>query len=109
MKYLETTARIVGPHRYTLERRWSAVGLAEPRIVWIMLNPSTAGAEVDDPTVRKVVGFSKRWRSGWRTGPPATWVRLDSPSTIHSKAIWQSLIMVDKTTVQAPVTSRGAR
>jgi hypothetical protein len=47
-----------GLYRYTLGRRWSDdldVGPA----VFVMLNPSTADAEVDDPTIRRCIGFAK--------------------------------------------------
>lgn len=36
--------------------------LGEPRrCVFVMLNPSTADGDVDDPTIRRCVGFAKAW------------------------------------------------
>lgn len=47
-----------GVYRYTLERRWEE----DPRtIVWVMCNPSIADAEVDDPTIRRCIRFSRDW------------------------------------------------
>ena len=48
-----------GLYRYSLDRCWSTAsgGL----ITWIMLNPSTADAFVDDATIRRIVDFSQRW------------------------------------------------
>lgn len=43
-------------YRYTLTREWSTTGTVVP---WIMLNPSTADANTDDPTIRRVISFSK--------------------------------------------------
>lgn len=46
-----------GVYRYELTRRW------EPGLLlrWVMLNPSTADALVDDPTIRRCCGFAKAW------------------------------------------------
>lgn len=49
-----------GTYRYELARWWSA----RPPIGWVMLNPSTADANLDDPTIRRCVGFAKAWGCG---------------------------------------------
>lgn len=46
-----------GVYRYTLTRRWDDGQC----VAWLMFNPSTADASQDDATIRKCVGFSKRW------------------------------------------------
>jgi hypothetical protein len=43
-------------HRYLLCRRWSD----GPVMTWIMLNPSTADAFADDPTIRRCISFARR-------------------------------------------------
>lgn len=50
-----------GQYRYFLERKW---GIGLPFVTWIMLNPSTADAEKDDPTIRRCINFSKSWGFG---------------------------------------------
>ena len=32
--------------------------------MFIMLNPSVAGADIDDPTICRCIGFAKRWKCG---------------------------------------------
>ena len=46
-----------GRYRYTLHRAWNDDA---PRMTYIMLNPSTADASKDDPTIRRCIGFAKR-------------------------------------------------
>lgn len=46
-----------GLYRYELARVWDP---ALPVLGWIMLNPSTADALVDDATIRKCMGFARR-------------------------------------------------
>jgi len=50
-----------GFYRYSLGRRWTP---GEKLLVVIGLNPSTADATQDDPTIRRCVGFAKRWGFG---------------------------------------------
>lgn len=44
--------------RYSLTRELDGIGGA---CLFIMLNPSTADAELDDPTIRRCMGFASRW------------------------------------------------
>lgn len=44
-------------HRYTLERVWDTTNAA--RMIFIMLNPSTADHEVNDPTITRCIGFGQ--------------------------------------------------
>lgn len=64
-------------YRYLLWRSW---GSRDHRCVFVGLNPSTADEGRDDPTIRKCVGFAKRWGFGaidmvnlfaWRSTDPS--------------------------------------
>jgi hypothetical protein len=58
MPYLERRARVEQQYRYTLSRAW---GHGNNRALIVMLNPSTADAEVDDATIRSCVRLCQ-WR-----------------------------------------------
>ena len=49
-----------GLYRYDLQRIWGDGGLQSYQLPIIMLNPSTADANVDDPTIRRCITFAKR-------------------------------------------------
>lgn len=48
-------------YRYRLERTWDE---SKAKALFIMLNPSTADATDDDPTIRRCIGFAKQWGYG---------------------------------------------
>jgi len=81
-----TTGTGDGRYRYVLTRTWSP---ADQGITWVMLNPSTATAEEDDPTIRRCIGFSQMWGYGgmtivnlfaYRATDPAELFRVDDPT-----------------------------
>ena len=54
-----------GRYRIVLERRWDGLPFGSPGVcAWIMMNPSTADENVDDPTVRRARDFTRRWGFG---------------------------------------------
>ena len=79
-----------GQYRYQLDRRWEIQG---PTLTFIMLNPSTANAYEDDPTIRRCVSFAKREHFGgirvfnlyaYRTPSPAELWLSDNPVGMHN-------------------------
>jgi len=53
-----------GRYRYWLRRRWAGrdgVGVRYRLVTFVMLNPSTADAELDDPTIRRCQSFARSW------------------------------------------------
>lgn len=50
-----------GFYRYWLTRTWDDTAR---KLAFVMLNPSTADAYVDDPTIRRCIGFAKRESMG---------------------------------------------
>ena len=50
-----------GAYRYSLWREWDA---RAPAVAFVMLNPSTADAGNDDPTIRRCASFARSWGYG---------------------------------------------
>lgn len=50
-----------GLYRYGLGRQWTDPEKSKHAILWVMLNPSTADAEKDDPTIRQCIRYSQAW------------------------------------------------
>ena len=48
-------------YRYMLSRLWDPL---KSNVVFILLNPSTADAEANDPTVRRCIGYARDWGHG---------------------------------------------
>lgn len=48
-------------YRYLLSREWDS---SLPTVGFVGLNPSTADATLDDPTIRRCIGFAQSWGYG---------------------------------------------
>lgn len=74
-----------GRYRYRVWRSWEP---ALPTVTFIMLNPSTADASHDDPTIRRCLSFARSWGFGrldvvnlcaYRATSPAVLLAADDP------------------------------
>jgi len=73
-----------GQYRYLLSR---PSGQPDPRkstVLFLMLNPSTADASVDDPTIRRCRGLSKAWNCNGFTVANLYALRSTRPETLWS-------------------------
>ena len=63
MKYIETGAQFsrCEYYRYSLWRFWEK---DKGYVAFVCLNPSTADKIVDDPTIRRCVGYARDWGFG---------------------------------------------
>lgn len=68
-------------YRYLLTRRWAMHGKT---VGFICLNPSTADASSDDPTVRKCVRMAKRWGGAKLLIANLFAFRSTDPANLHS-------------------------
>lgn len=48
-------------YRYALWRQWGAQVSPYRITAWVLLNPSTADEERDDPTILRCIAFSRSW------------------------------------------------
>lgn len=89
-----------GEYRYQLWRIWDD---SKPKVMFIMLNPSTADSEQDDPTIRRCIGFARSWGYGgfyvanlfaYRATDPWELVEVNNPC--GDKNRWHIRQMLDK-------------
>lgn len=94
-----------GLYRYMLGRRWGPGKC----VSFVGLNPSTADAAKDDPTIRKCVLFAKLWGFNalrmfnlyaWRATDPKDLIRAGCPSG-GEKALFVIEADADKTVICA--------
>ena len=85
-------------YRYTLWRKWND----KPLLLFIMLNPSTANENFDDPTIRKCIYFSKKWGFGgilvgnlfaYRSTDPKELKKTMNPEGRDNKKFIKKMIM----------------
>lgn len=72
-----------GDYRYVLRREWDTTG---PICTFVGLNPSTAEAHVDDPTVRKCWRWASAWGYGSMVMLNAFAYRATNPATLLTVA-----------------------
>lgn len=96
-----------GKYRYSLDRVWYDDSLFnspakitfQPPMIFVMLNPSTADAFADDPTIRRCINFAKREGFQWlkvmnlfagRATKPTDLFKMDDPSGPENEEHWEA-------------------
>lgn len=92
-------------YRYQLDREWfpddrinspARITYYAP-MIFVMLNPSTADAYEDDPTIRRCLGFARREGYRWlkvinlfagRATKPADLFKMDDPIGPENRSAW---------------------
>jgi hypothetical protein len=72
-----------GFYRYLLTRVWD---VDVPTVNFVMLNPSTADASEDDPTIRRCLGYAKSWDMGGLVVTNLFAFRATDPSELNHVA-----------------------
>lgn len=89
-----------GLYRYTLWRDWSN-GKDTRAVAFVGLNPSTADAEKDDPTIRRCIGFAQSWGFNklimvnlfaFRATNPKEMMKAEDPEGPENKAVIKALV-----------------
>lgn len=85
-------------YRFQLWRIWDE---SKPFVMFVMMNPSTADANEDDPTIRRCIGFAKSWGYGgiyvgnispFRATDPKTLIKSKELFPIgHLSNIWEMI------------------
>ncbi len=96
-----------GRYRYRLGREWLT---GEGEVLFVMLNPSTADARVDDPTIRRCIGFAQRWGFqrltvgnlfAWRATDPAELREASDPVGVENDYHLTEMSMAAEVTIAA--------
>ncbi|MEL7332166.1 MAG: DUF1643 domain-containing protein [Cyanobacteria bacterium J06560_2] len=106
---IERTAILdrTGNYRYRLGRRWQTTG---PEVAFVMLNPSSADATQDDPTLRACIQFAQKWNYaslsvvnlfGYRTPHPSELKKVKDPIGAENDAYVLAAVTAAKKVVLA--------
>lgn len=101
-------------YRYRLTRYWD---FAKPTLSFIMLNPSTADGEEDDPTIVKCVKYARRWGYGglmvcnvfaWRATDPRQLLTAADPVGPENDRYLTLMFQMASTSRAAVIAAWGA-